>query len=939
MLHTLRKFLWEWRSASVAAVVVAALAIAGNRTGLFQLLEWATFDEFFRLRPGETIEERIAIVTIDESDIRAVGQWPIPDAVLADLLEELNRQNPRVIALDIYRDLPVGSGRERLKQIFNSTPNLIGVEKIIGEQVDPPPTLSELDRVGIADLVLDADGKVRRGLLSSIDKDAVKLGLGVLAALMYIEGEGLTLEVVDADKQKYKLGKAVFTRLTGEEAGYSNADPGGYQIFINWRGTIDTFPTASMADVLEGRVAPDWASDRIVLIGSTAKSTNDFFNTPYSSTILNSGKPTAGVVIHANLASQIVRGALEGRPMLRAWPSPHFEWTWILAWSMAGAIGSWALEKVSGGKTFWVIFGTGGSLVGSCYLAFLSGWVVPLVPSLVALIASAIAATNLYKQWRLEAANKQLESANQKLEKANVQLRDYSKTLEAKVEERTQELKQAKIAADSANQAKSEFLANMSHELRTPLNGILGYAQILQRDKEVQAKQKEGIDIIHQCGTHLLTLINDVLDLSKVEARKLELYPTDFNFPSFLTGVAEICRIKAEQKGIAWKSVTGYDLPAGIHSDEKRLRQVLINLLGNAIKFTDRGGVTFSVKTVWDGISAKQNSTNNSNYSNQERKVKVRFQVEDTGVGMTPAQLEKIFLPFEQVGDNSRKSEGTGLGLAISHKIVSLMGSNMEVQSRVGEGTAFWFDLEVSVAKDWMHSCTRVKNGKIIGIQGKRPKILMIDDREQNRSLVLTFLKSIGFSTIEAANGKEGLELAAKHRPNLIISDLSMPVMDGFEMMGHLRADPELKKIPIIVSSASVFETDRNQSLAAGGDEFLPKPVQIDKLLEVLEKHLKLEWIYEQEIQEEPESETAIAAEQIASHEMVPPDREELETLYHLAMMGHLQGIEDAIEELQAKDSKLLPFAAQVRQLSESFEVKKIQEFIQSFQERVGDPV
>ena len=923
--------MWEWRSASVAATVVGALVIAGNRAGLFQLLEWATFDEFFRLRPRETIEEKIAIVTIDESDIREVGQWPIPDEVLAELLDKINQQNPRVIGLDIYRDLPVGSGRDRLMDIFNSTHHLIGVEKIIGEQVEPPPSLSELDRVGIADFVLDADGKVRRGLLSSIDDDVVKLGLGVRAALMYLEAEGLTLEVLDAPRQKYQLGKAIFTRLTGEEAGYSGADPGGYQIFINWRGAIESFPTASMTDVLEGRVPPNWASDRIILIGSTAKSTNDFFNTPYSSTILSTGKPTAGVVIHANLASQILRGALEGRPMLRAWPSPSFEWAWILAWSMAGAIGSWALEKTSGGKTFWIVFITGGSLVGICYLAFLEGWVVPLLPPLVALVASAIVATNLYKQWRLEAANKQLEAANQKLETANAQLRGYSKTLEAKVEERTRELKQAKIAADSANQAKSEFLANMSHELRTPLNGILGYAQILQRDKEVKPKQKDGIDIIHQCGTHLLTLINDVLDLSKVEARKLELYPKDFNFFSFLTGVAEICRIKAEQKGIAWKSVTGADLPGGIHADEKRLRQVLINLLGNAIKFTDSGGVTFSIRSIRDGDSADRNGRNNSN---KEQNVKIRFQIEDTGVGMTPAQLEKIFLPFEQVGDNSRKAEGTGLGLAISHKIVSLMGSQMEVQSRVGEGTAFWFDLEMPVAKDWMHSCTGAKSGNVIGIQGKKPTLLMVDDREQNRSVVVTVLKSIGFSTLEATNGKEGLELADKYRPNLMITDLSMPVMDGFEMMGRLRADPELKKIPIIVSSASVFETDRRQSLAAGGDEFLPKPVQIDNLLEVLQRHLKLEWIYE-ESRLEPEK--AIAPEKTASDEMVPPDKEELETLYHLALMGHLQGIEEAIEELQAKDAKLVPFATQVRQFSDSFEVKKIQEFIRSFQE-VGHP-
>ncbi|WP_432811180.1 ATP-binding protein [Pantanalinema sp. GBBB05] len=497
-------------------------------------------------------------------------------------------------------------------------------------------------------------------------------------------------------------------------------------------------------------------------------------------------------------------------------------------------------------------------------------------------------------------------------------LAQTNEALELRVEERTAELKYAMEAADTANKAKSEFLANMSHELRTPLNGILGYAQILQRSTGMAEKDQKGIGIINQCASHLLTLINDILDLSKIEAQKMELHSVEFHFLAFLQGVAEICRIKAEQKGINFIYQADAELPIAIQADEKRLRQVLINLLGNAIKFTDQGTVTFIVKShkldhpTSEGESAYQ----------------VRFQVEDTGVGIASKSIAKIFLPFEQVGSVKKQSEGTGLGLAISQKIVQMMNSTLEVQSKLGTGSTFWFDVVLLEAKEWTETSQSSYRGRIIGFSGQKRKVLIVDDHWENRSVIVNLLEPIGFELLEAEQGQEGLDKAIKFKPDLIITDIAMPVMDGYAMMQHLQQSPLLQDIAIIASSASVFESDQRKAQAAGANAFIAKPVQTNHLLDVLKTLLQLEWIYEEKPWQETNNNGQI---ENSTEPIVPPPSEDLLLLYELSRKGLVNDLLLELSRIEELNSKFLPFIQQLRNLAKGFKLKEIRAYLEQY--------
>ena len=492
---------------------------------------------------------------------------------------------------------------------------------------------------------------------------------------------------------------------------------------------------------------------------------------------------------------------------------------------------------------------------------------------------------------------------------AEENLRRTQEQLEATVIERTREFLKAKEAAEMANRAKSEFLANMSHELRTPLNGILGYTQLFQRDQSLTATQQNGIGIIHNCAENLLVLINDVLDLSKIEARKLELELNPFSISELLTNITSLFRVKAEQKNLTFFSQITDSLPELVLGDERKLRQVLINLIGNAVKFTEKGGVSLTV-------------------SYEPGSSRVSFQIDDTGIGIPADKLDLIFLPFQQLREQGHFVEGTGLGLTITDKLISLMNGELIVVSTTGKGSSFRVKLELPpFATTGSSLLNRKESKQVTGYEGDRRTVLIVDDHWENRSVLTNLLGPLGFRTVEAENGAVALKRAGERTPDLVLMDLVMPHMDGFEAVRQFRRHEVLSAVKIIALSASVLN-GHQLSIDAGCDDFLPKPIHIEQLLNALQRQLNLTWTYTAVVSSAIAGKATAPGVSLTTNPVKLPPVHQLEDLYATALTGDIQGVLTRLDTIATNGQDIGAFVDSVRELARQFDMKKMREYL-----------
>ncbi len=469
-------------------------------------------------------------------------------------------------------------------------------------------------------------------------------------------------------------------------------------------------------------------------------------------------------------------------------------------------------------------------------------------------------------------------------------LADYQHTLEAQIDERTEQLQQAALAAEAANKAKSTFLANMSHELRTPLNSILGFAQIMEPSPNLTVENRDNLRIIHRSGEHLLTLINQALDLSKIEAGRMMTDPKNFDIYRLLDDLQDMFQLRAQSQELQLSFERDDEVPQYVRTDDVKLRQVLINLLSNAIKFTEIGGIILRVKkldksglvelldsstVVFDtATSIREFAIDSRDLTELELSeeaddsiinpvVFLQFEIEDTGVGIAAEELGNVFKAFVQTASGQKTQKGTGLGLTISRQFVRLMGGEIVVESQLELGTTFKFEIPVGAVYPADIPAPQIDR-EVIGLEPNQPcyRILIVDDREDNRQLLVKMLSPLGFGLQQATNGCEAIEIWETWHPHLILMDVRMPVMDGYEATQEIRLRIQQREqeqqingemsislsdfpIPKIVAlTASTIEGRRSFALLIGCDDFISKPFRKTEIFDTLNKHLGVNYIY-----------------------------------------------------------------------------------------------
>jgi signal transduction histidine kinase/DNA-binding response OmpR family regulator len=459
----------------------------------------------------------------------------------------------------------------------------------------------------------------------------------------------------------------------------------------------------------------------------------------------------------------------------------------------------------------------------------------------------------------------------------------------------------ARAEEEAASRAKDQFLANMSHELRTPLHAILGYAELMRERPLPDPDRREALTTIARSGRHLLDLINDLLDLSRIRYGRLELHLSPVPLPALLEEITAMVRVDAERKGLKFVLETPGDLQALVEADGKRLRQILLNLLGNAIKFTAAGQVTLTVQTFPVGAE----------------RIDLRVWVKDTGVGIAPEDAIRIFSPFEQAEPGRKRESGVGLGLAISQELVHLMGGNIQVESRPGGGSSFHFSVALPIVQESLAALPAHR--RIIGYQGARKYIVVADDQEENRHLLQQILEPVGFEVVAAAGGQQAVDAARQRHPDLIVMDLRMPEMTGFQAAHMVRQTQDLATVPIVAASASTADLERAEADLRTFNVCLRKPFESSELLETIGRLLELTWHYE-----EAGMPAGSPTQAQPDAQLVPPSPAVLEELLELARLGKLVRVEQIALELERGETRYRPFARRLYALARDLDEERL---------------